>query len=325
MPCQSQQLIGIKNTLGEMNHTREFDVIVVGELNADLILNGDIEPRFDQVEKLIGDAALTLGSSSAIFACGASRLGLRTAFIGKVGDDIFGQFVIDQLEARDVFTAGIIRDKNVKTGLSVILNRESDRAILTYSGSIGALKLDEIDLKLLSSATHLHLGGYFLLDELRPDLRGLFRMARDFELTISLDTNFDPNEKWNGGLNSILRSVDIFLPNEREICAITRKDDLLSAANLLVETTPTVVVKLGAKGGQVFQKGKSFSSDILKVDVVDTVGAGDSFDAGYIFAFLNSMDLQQSIRLACICGSLSTRASGGITGQPTWEEAKKYL
>ena len=92
-----------------MNHIREFDVIVVGELNADLILNGDIEPRFNQVEKLIGDATLTLGSSSAIFACGASRLGLRTAFIGKVGDDIFGQFVIDQLEGRGVFTAGIVR------------------------------------------------------------------------------------------------------------------------------------------------------------------------------------------------------------------------
>ncbi len=175
MPSPSQQLIGTKNILSEMNHTREFDVIVVGELNADLILNGDIEPRFNQVEKLIGDATLALGSSSAIFACGASTLGLKTAFIGKVGDDIFGQFVIDQLETRDVFTAGIVRDKNVKTGLSVILNRESDRAILTYSGSIGALKLDEIDLKLLSSAAHLHLGGYFLLDELRPNLLGLFR------------------------------------------------------------------------------------------------------------------------------------------------------
>ena len=128
-----------------MNTIRDFDLVVVGDLNADLILRGDVEPAFGQVEKLIDDATLTLGSSSAIFACGAARLGLHVALVGKVGDDEFGRFIVREMSERGVNTQGVVVDPRVKTGLTVILSRGNDRAMLTYSGSIGALRFAEID------------------------------------------------------------------------------------------------------------------------------------------------------------------------------------
>src|SRR5512139_1181094 len=109
---------------------RDFDIVVVGELNADLILRGDVTPAFGQVEKIIDEATLTIGSSSAIFACGAARLGLRTAFIGKAGNDEFGRFMLRELQQRGIDTRGVVIDPNLPTGLSVILSRPFDRAIL---------------------------------------------------------------------------------------------------------------------------------------------------------------------------------------------------
>src|SRR5512138_1949952 len=111
-----------------------FDILVAGEINPDLILTGDVIPAFNQTEKLVDSAALTIGSSSAIFACGAARLGLRVAFIGLCGDDVFGHFMLDEMSKRHVDVTHVIVRKDGQTGVSVILNDHSDRAILTHPG-----------------------------------------------------------------------------------------------------------------------------------------------------------------------------------------------
>jgi sugar/nucleoside kinase (ribokinase family) len=303
---------------------REFDVLVVGELNADLILRGDVTPAFGQVEKIIDDAALAVGSSSAIFACGAARLGLHVAFSGKAGDDEFGRFMLRELQQRGIDTAGVVIDPAVPTGLSVILSRPSDRAILTHLGSIAALRFDEIDLALLSRARHLHVGSYYLLDALRPDVPRLFDEAQRRGLTISIDTNYDPTEKWDGHLREVLRRVDIFLPNETELLAITREDSIEAGLDRLAEI-PLVAVKLGARGAIARRGSEIVHADSIPVDVVDTTGAGDSFDAGFLYGYLTERSLSQSLQLACVCGSLSTRAAGGTGAQATWPEALEYL
>ncbi len=300
---------------------QDIDVLVVGELNADLVLLGDVTPEFGQTEKVIDDAILTLGSSSAIFACGAARLGLRVTFIGKVGDDEFGHFVLRQLEARGVSTAGVVVDGGIKTGLSVILSRGNDRAILTHLGSIAALCYEEINRPLLARARHLHLGSYFLLDALRPDIPPLFDAAHSFGLTLSLDTNYDPTETWNGGLSEALHRADVFLPNETELCAIAGVTDIETALDRLAGRVPTVAVKLGTRGALARCGDEIVQAEALPVTVVDTTGAGDSFDAGFIYGYLAGWELPRTLRLACACGSLSTRAAGGTSAQPTLAEA----
>lgn len=301
--------------------SKPFDLIVVGDVNADLILSGDVTPAFGQVEKLLDDASLVVGGSATIFAFGAARLGMRVAFIGKVGDDVFGRFMLDALETRGIDTASVVRDPVVKTGLTVILSRGHDRAMLTHAGTIGALRYDEIDLELFSLARHVHMGSYYLLENLLPDVPRLFAEARRRGCTVSLDTNYDPSERWDSGIGETLRHVDIFLPNETELARIARTDNWRSALHKLAQTVPTVVAKLGAGGAAVQQGSQFVHQPVLPVDVVDTTGAGDSFDAGFIYGHLAGWPLERTLAMAMACGACSTRAAGGTAAQPDLEQA----
>lgn len=304
---------------------REFDIVVVGELNADLVLSGDVTPAFGQVEKLIDDASLVLGSSSAIFACGAARLGLRVAFIGKVGDDALGHFCIQQLQRRGVNTQGVLVQSDLKTGLSVIFNKTSDRAILTYSGSIRELRAGDIDLALVRRARHLHIGSYYMLDHLRPDVPALFDTAHAAGLTISIDTNYDPTEQWQGGIHDTLRRADVFLPNDTELMHIARQGDIDAALKVMSAIVPLTAVKLGKAGAKAQRGDEVFTAGSITVEVVDTVGAGDSFDAGFIYGYLAGWELTKSLRMGCVCGASSTRAAGGTAAQATLDEAMRFI
>src|SRR5262249_38213291 len=159
-------------------------------------------------------------------------------FIGKVGDDIFGRFMREQMAERGIDTQGVVVDPGIPTGLSVILSRGDDRAILTHPGSIAALRYAEIDRRLLARARHLHMGSYFILDALRPDVPVLFAAAREHGLTISLDTNYDPAERWDGGLREALRYVDVFMPNQAELLAIAGTADLDTALGHMARQVP---------------------------------------------------------------------------------------
>jgi sugar/nucleoside kinase (ribokinase family) len=303
-----------------------YDIVVVGELNVDLVLRGDVAPTFGQVEKWIESATLTIGSSSAIFACGAARLGLRVAFLGKVGQDEFGQFLMRALAAHGIALEGVVTAPALKTGLSVILSRrDGDRAILTYAGSIPALRYDELDWAVIARARHLHLGSFFLLDALRPDVPQLFAGARERGLTVSLDTNYDPSEQWKDYVDETMAQVDLFLPNETELRGITGMDSAEEGLTRLAARVPTVAVKLGARGAMAQCGAERVLAPSFAVEVVDTTGAGDSFDAGFVYGQLAGWDLARSLRLGVVCGALSTRAAGGTGAQPTLKEAEAYL
>jgi sugar/nucleoside kinase (ribokinase family) len=304
---------------------KPFDIVVVGELNPDLILSGNVEPAFGQVEKLVDNFTLTMGSSSGIFACGAARLGLRVAFIGKVGKDQFGRYIKEDLENHGVDTSGVIMDEHSHTGISVILARGNDRAILTYPGAIPELRFDEIKPEWVTRARHLHLAAYFILDALRPDAARLFDLAWHSGMTTSLDTNYDPSGKWDGGLQETLQRTDIFLPNETEGCAIAGEKDTARALQKLSTQVKTVVMKLGADGVMMHYGGQVYREKSLPVKVVDTVGAGDSFDAGFLYGFLKGWEPQRTLKLAAVCGSLSTLKAGGTTAQATLEEALAHM
>jgi sugar/nucleoside kinase (ribokinase family) len=301
-----------------------FDILVAGEINPDLILSGNVLPEFGQVEKLVDSATLSIGSSSAIFACGAARLGLKVAFIGICGDDVFGHFMLDEMQKRNVDVENVIVSESGSTGLSVILNQDSDRAILTQLGLMSALRAEDVADGLLRQSRHLHVASYFLQINLQPDLPALFQRARSLGLTTSLDTNYDPSEKWLG-FDELLAVTNVFLPNETEAKSLTGAENVDEAANRLGRKVEVAAIKLGAQGALGVSPSQRARVASIPVKVVDTVGAGDSFDAGFIYGYLNQWSLERSLRLACVCGALSTQKAGGTEGQPTLAEAMEYI
>ncbi len=307
-----------------MTTRHAFDLLVPGEINPDLILSGDVIPEFGQAEKLVDSATLTVGSSSVIFACGAARLGLKVAFVGLCGADIFGRFMLDEMSRRGVDISAVRVEPEQQTGLTVILNKGNDRAILTYPGVMADLCAEAVTDELLAQARHLHVASYFLQTALQPGLPDLFRRAHNLGLTTSLDTNWDPSGQWHG-VDELLPLTDIFLPNENEAIAISGAHTGGQALKRLAKLTATIAMKRGAQGALVCRGEETASACALSGDVVDTVGAGDTFDAGFVCGFLNGWGLEKTLWLATTCGSLSTQAAGGTASQPTLEEAIRHV
>jgi sugar/nucleoside kinase (ribokinase family) len=302
-----------------------FDLLVLGDANPDLVLTGDVEPAFGQAERLVDGAHLTVGGSGAIVAAGAARLGLRVGLCGVVGDDRFGGFLRDELEHRGVDVGGLVIDANRPTGVTVVLARPDDRAILTHPGTIADLRVDLIDPTRLGRARHVHVSSYFLQRRLAPKLPALFERVRAGGGTTSVDPNWDPAERWDGGLRDLLGHIDVFLPNATEVTRIADVTELDEAVLALAERAGVVVAKAGADGAVAAHGERLVRAPAPSIEVVDTTGAGDAFDAGYLASMLAGDPLKRSLAIANACGALSTRAVGGVDAQPTMDEVLTLL
>jgi sugar/nucleoside kinase (ribokinase family) len=302
-----------------------FDLLVLGDANPDLLLTGDVEPAFGQAERLVDGARLTIGGSGAIVATGASRLGLRVGFCGIVGDDPFGRFLRDELERHDVDIGGLVVDPDRPTGVSVVLARPNDRAILTHAGTIADLRTDLIDPARLGLARHVHVSSFFLQQSLAPGLPALFERVRAGGATTSVDPNWDPSERWDGGLRDLLGHADVFLPNATEASRIAGIDELDDAVLALAERAGVVVTKDGADGALAAHGERLVRAAAPTMKAVDTTGAGDAFDAGYLASMLAGDPLERSLAIANACGALSTLALGGVDAQPTMDEVLTLL
>jgi sugar/nucleoside kinase (ribokinase family) len=289
-----------------------MDVCVVGEINLDLILYGLPKELVLDRELLASGLALTLGSSSAIFAHNLSLLGNKVGFISKTGGDALGKMALERLSVAGVDVGRVSQATGrTATGLTVVLPYLRQRYILTYPGTMFELQYSDIDLGYVRSARHLHVSSFFLHRALRPRILDLFREAKGAGLSTSLDTNDDPENKWDRDLLEVLKYVDIFLPNDREAKKIARTDDLSQAINLLAGLAKIVVVKRGSSAAICRSGQEQVSLMPPSVKAVDDIGAGDSFDAGFVRQFLTGAKLEDCLAFANVAGAYSTTKEGG--------------
>jgi sugar/nucleoside kinase (ribokinase family) len=303
-----------------------FDVTIAGELNLDLILYGLPEKLPPERELLADRMMLTLGSSSAIVAHNLAALGSRVGFQSRIGDDPLGQIALDRLQQGGVDVSLVRRvPGSTTTGLTVILHHAAWRNILTYAGTIAETCWQDLDLDYLADSRHFHFSSYYLQRALRPRVGELFQWLKSKGLTISLDTNDDPDDQWEGGLHDVLRYVDVFLPNEREACKAADTKDLETAVRKLSDLVPVVVVKLGRQGALGQRGTERHLSPSPEVVPVDTVGAGDSFDAGFLHRYVRGADLEACLVSGNLAGALSTTRPGGTEAFRDTEHREKFF
>jgi sugar/nucleoside kinase (ribokinase family) len=289
----------------------QFDVTLAGELNLDLILYGLPQDLPPERELIASSMALTLGASSAIVAHNLAALGNQVGFVSRIGNDSLGMTALTRLSEAGVDVSRVRRSADATgSGLTVILHHGGWRNILTYLGTISQLTYEDLDLDYVCSSRHFHLSSFYLQSALRPRVAELFKRLKAAGLTISMDTNDDPNDRWDG-LREVLPYVDVLLPNEREALKISGEGDLKNALTRLAETVRVVVVKLGPEGAIAQRGQEQFRGVPVRIQTVDTIGAGDSFDAGFITQYVRGADLETCLTYGNLAGALSTTKPGG--------------
>jgi len=297
-----------------MKAKNAFDVLVIGELNIDLILNRIEGFPLMGKEILADEMTVTLGSSSAIFANNLSRLGSRVSYLGKVGRDQFAGQVFSALEESGVDISQIIATPDFQTGLTVALNYDNDRAMVTYPGAMNDLNIKDISENALQSASHMHVSSVFLQEGLKPDIIQLFKRAKELGLTTSFDPQWDPHEKWDVDLEKLLPFVDVFLPNASELEQFTNAGSIEDGIAAILPFCNVVVVKNGVKGAVMWDKeGVISQAAFLNETVVDAIGAGDSFNSGFIFKYTQGKPLPECLEFAALTGAINTTGAGGTS------------
>ena len=300
-------------------------VVVIGELNIDIVAAGLSESPKMGAEILATDFQLTLGSASAIFACGVAKLGHEVTFISRVGRDEFGKFCMAALRQAGISTRHISRDEDLKTGVTVSLSTRMDRALVTYCGTIAALGHEHIRTSWFKGRRHLHMTSYFLQSRLRSSFPQILLEARELGLSTSFDPNSDPSHAWSDRIRDVLAYTDILFLNEAEALELTRAGTVSAALKMLGAEVPCAVIKLGAQGAVAIRNEELTSVRGFKVEPTDTTGAGDSFAAGFVSSYLRGQSMAESLRVANACGALSTVWTGGTSGQPTLQGLRKFL
>ncbi|MBS7656499.1 carbohydrate kinase family protein [Candidatus Bathyarchaeota archaeon] len=299
--------------------------LVIGDLNVDIIVSGAPQLPVLGHEIPCEDIQTVMGGAASIFACRLAQLGGNVDIFGKLGNDVNGSIVLKNFRSSGVGVDKVKVLVGFKTGITISLTYPKNRALITYVAGIDNLTKFDVDPEIFLGYNHLHVSSIYILRKMLSSFSWLFSEAKKLGLTTSLDTNDDPLNKYEY-IDEILRHVDIFLPNDKEAKAITGKNSVRAALEKLNEKVPVVVIKQGRKGAIGNDGKRTFKVKPLHIKPVDTTGAGDSFDAGFIYYYLHkNQDFKASLEFANALGALSCLYVGGAEERITEFDVIKFM
>jgi len=303
---------------------RPLDVMVVGDLFVELVMSGFASwpPRVG--EELFAERfCREIGGGAAITASGLAKLGTQVGVVGVVGETD-GQWLIERLEASGVNTSAIQRSPREPTAITVSISSATDRTFLTYMGAnreLPAMFQEGASRQEFAKARHVHLA-------CAPDpahVIDLFRTLAVQGCSLSADVGWHPDWLSDTRCHEALRHTNIFFPNEREATLMTGESEPGKVLTTFQKMgLRKVALKLGTSGAALLYDEKIMFCDPISVVSVDTTGAGDCFDAGFLYAWLRGEDPQSCLKTGVLCGALSTRRLGGIAGFPTLAELEQF-
>ena len=304
---------------------KKWDVYVYGDVNIDLVVPGveSLPPFGSEVD--VPTMETFVGGGAALFTLGLAKLGLTPVFQGSIGKDMYGAYIRKLFCDLGVDDSLLLDSDTKKTGISISFTTQKDRCFLTYRGTNEGISLEHMDLAQLPYAKHVHVTGYEGLSNHAQYLEVLTKIREMGNVTVSFDVGWDTTGVWYEGIYDLLPMIDVLFMNETECMHYTRCEDVEEGARKLAEKAGMAVIKLGKKGALAVKDGNVYRAPTYKVKVMDTTGAGDSFNAGFVYGYLSGMDVEQSLKRGNGCGSLSASALGGNTGFPFREQLESWI
>ncbi|WP_349945547.1 carbohydrate kinase family protein [Lacrimispora sp. BS-2] len=307
-----------------MNEKR-WDLYVYGDVNIDIVIPGVEKFPEPGQEDEVPVMETFVGGGGALFALGVGKLGLHPVFQGEVGDDFYGAFIRKVFRENNIDDSLLQTSKTQKTGISLSFTNEKDRSFLTYRGTNESINIDTVDVEKVNDASHIHVTGYGGSANHDSYLKFLRRIKEETQTTVSFDVGWDSTGEWKREIYQLFPYIDVLFMNETEACHYGRKDDAGEAALDFAAYSGLAVIKMG-KQGSIAVKGKDiYEAAAYTVEAIDTTGAGDSFNAGFLYGFLKGKSPEDSLRCGNGCGALSVTALGGNTGFPTESRLMEFI
>ncbi|MBQ7931271.1 MAG: carbohydrate kinase family protein [Clostridia bacterium] len=304
---------------------KKWDVYVYGDVNIDLVVPGVESLPEPGSEVDVPVMETFVGGGAALFTLGLAKLGLTPVFQGSIGRDMYGEYIRGLFRELGVDDTLLLDSDTKKTGISISFTTEKDRCFLTYRGTNEGLSLMHMDLNQLPGAKHVHVTGYEGATNHAEYLDILTKIHAMGDVTVSFDVGWDMTGVWYEGIFDLLPMIDVLFMNETECQHYTRCEDIETGARKLAEKAGIAVIKLGKTGAMAIKDGEKYFAPAYKVQAVDTTGAGDSFNAGFIYGFLQGLPMEECLKCGNGCGALSVTKLGGNTGFPFRAELETWI
>lgn len=303
---------------------KKFDAVVIGDANIDLVVAGLNQIPQPGQEIFVNNMTMHVGGGAALFAISLAKLGLDVAFNGVLGDDSYGHYVRGQFGQYGIDTSLIRTSKTSNTGITIAINPETDRSFITYGGSNMELEIRDLDLAQIAQGKHVHVTGYRGRRN-HEEFIAMAKLLKEMGMTLSCDVGWDDSGEWFKGVFDLMAYFDVFLMNETEAFHYTGFDHIEESLRFMAKYSKHIVVKLGPKGAVAMKEGQITYHSAFPAEAVDTTGAGDSFNAGYIYGHLTGQNVETCLQYGNVCGALSVGAHGGSTGTPDKDELDAFI